>query len=170
MRTALGWSQQRLADESGVNKATINQVEQGKRSPSIATLESLARAMGAEVADFFPRVQPDLFTAAERNAGYADRGADTPQLTLASMFEANQQDRERVLEAASASALAAYLDEIDAAMSSAERAIEEAEDEPLPEPPPNPTPRVALIRYAHRLGMLRREAEFARQPARAGVA
>jgi len=61
LRNGLGWSQQRLADESGVNKATINQVEQGKRSPSIATLESLARAMGAEVGDFFPKVQAPLW-------------------------------------------------------------------------------------------------------------
>lgn len=60
LRNGLGWSQQRLADESGVNKATINQVEQGKRSPSIATLESLARAMGAEVGDFFPKAQASL--------------------------------------------------------------------------------------------------------------
>lgn len=61
IRNGLGWSQQRLANESGVNKATINQVEQGKRSPSIPTLESLARAMGAEVGDFFPKVQAPLF-------------------------------------------------------------------------------------------------------------
>lgn len=61
LRNNLGWSQQRLADESGVNKATINQVEQGKRSPSIGTLESLARAMGAEVGDFFPKAQAPLW-------------------------------------------------------------------------------------------------------------
>lgn len=61
LRNELGWSQQRLADESGVNKATINQVEQGKRSPSIATLESLSAAMGQEVGDFFPKAQAPLF-------------------------------------------------------------------------------------------------------------
>lgn len=60
LRTERGWSQQKLADASGVNKATINQVEQGKRSPSIQTLESLARAMGAEVGDFFPKAQASL--------------------------------------------------------------------------------------------------------------
>lgn len=60
LRNELGWSQQRLADESGVNKATINQVEQGKRSPSITTLESLADAMGREIGDFFPKAQSPL--------------------------------------------------------------------------------------------------------------
>ena len=60
LRTERGWSQQKLADASGVNKATINQVEQGKRSPSIQTLESLARAMGTEVGDFFPKAQASL--------------------------------------------------------------------------------------------------------------
>ena len=62
LRTERGWSQQKLADASGVNKATINQVEQGKRSPSIQTLESLARAMGAEVGDFFPKAQAPLWS------------------------------------------------------------------------------------------------------------
>ena len=62
LRTERGWSQQKLADASGVNKATINQVEQGKRSPSIQTLESLAQAMGAEVGDFFPKAQASLWS------------------------------------------------------------------------------------------------------------
>jgi transcriptional regulator with XRE-family HTH domain len=61
MREQLGWTQQRLANESGVDRATISQVEGGRRSPSIATLESLAEAMGTEVADFFPKVQAPLF-------------------------------------------------------------------------------------------------------------
>lgn len=64
LRTERGWSQQKLADVSGVNKATINQVEQGKRSPSIQTLENLARAMGAEVGDFFPKAQASLLDLA----------------------------------------------------------------------------------------------------------
>jgi putative transcriptional regulator len=70
IRNELGWSQQRLADESGVNKATINQVEQGKRSPSIPTLESLARAMSVEVGDFFPKVQAPLWSEDEIRAAW----------------------------------------------------------------------------------------------------
>jgi transcriptional regulator with XRE-family HTH domain len=60
IREEKGWSQTRLAQESGVDRATINQVEGGRRSPTIATLEVLAATMGAEVADFFPKAQPPL--------------------------------------------------------------------------------------------------------------
>jgi transcriptional regulator with XRE-family HTH domain len=60
LREEKGWSQTRLAQESGVDRATINQVEGGRRSPTIATLELLASALGAEVADFFPKVQAPL--------------------------------------------------------------------------------------------------------------
>jgi transcriptional regulator with XRE-family HTH domain len=69
IRNERGWSQQRLADESGVNKATINQVEQGKRSPSISTLERLATAMGVEIADFFPKAQAPLPLEDARRSG-----------------------------------------------------------------------------------------------------
>lgn len=61
IRNERGWSQQRLADESGVNKATINQTERGRRSPNVETLAKLARALGVEVADFFPKAEPSLF-------------------------------------------------------------------------------------------------------------
>jgi transcriptional regulator with XRE-family HTH domain len=60
IREKKGWSQTRLAQESGVDRATINQVEGGRRSPTIATLEVLAATMGAEVADFFPKAQAPL--------------------------------------------------------------------------------------------------------------
>jgi DNA-binding XRE family transcriptional regulator len=60
LREEKGWSQTRLAQESGVDRATINQVEGGRRSPTISTLEVLAAALGVEVADFFPKAQPPL--------------------------------------------------------------------------------------------------------------
>jgi transcriptional regulator with XRE-family HTH domain len=60
IRTDRGWSQQQLADESGVNKATINQIERGRRSPNIETLTKLAAALSVEVADFFPKAQAPL--------------------------------------------------------------------------------------------------------------
>ena len=63
LRVERGWSQQRLADESGVNKATINQIERGRRSPNVETLEKLASALGVGVADFFPKAQPPLWSA-----------------------------------------------------------------------------------------------------------
>jgi transcriptional regulator with XRE-family HTH domain len=60
LREEKGWSQTKLASESGIDRATINQVEGGKRSPTIATLEVLADVMDVEVADFFPKAQPPL--------------------------------------------------------------------------------------------------------------
>ena len=65
LRTGLGWTQEKLGNESGVNAATINQIERGRRSPKVATLERLAAAMGAEVADFFPKAQSALFMAVD---------------------------------------------------------------------------------------------------------
>jgi transcriptional regulator with XRE-family HTH domain len=53
-------SQQGLADAARVNKATINQIERGRRSPNVETLEKLAAALGVEVADFFPKAQSAL--------------------------------------------------------------------------------------------------------------
>lgn len=63
IRRERGMSQTALATASGVDRATLNQVELGRRSPTIATLERLAVALGVEVADFFPKVEPPLFPA-----------------------------------------------------------------------------------------------------------
>jgi transcriptional regulator with XRE-family HTH domain len=60
IREEQGLSQQGLADASGVNKATINQIERGRRSPNLETLEKLASALVVEVADFFPKAQAEL--------------------------------------------------------------------------------------------------------------
>lgn len=60
LRTDRGWSQQRLANEADVDKATVNQIERGRRSPNVETLEKLADALGVGVADFFPKAQAPL--------------------------------------------------------------------------------------------------------------
>jgi transcriptional regulator with XRE-family HTH domain len=60
IREERGLSQQGLADASGVNKATINQIERGRRSPNLETLEKLADALTVEIADFFPKAQASL--------------------------------------------------------------------------------------------------------------
>ncbi len=62
IRNERGWSQQRLSDESGVNKATINQIERGRRSPNLETLEKLADALNVGVGDFFPKAQASLWS------------------------------------------------------------------------------------------------------------
>jgi transcriptional regulator with XRE-family HTH domain len=60
IREERGLTQQGLADASGVNKATINQIERGRRSPNLETLEKLATGLDVEMADFFPKAQAPL--------------------------------------------------------------------------------------------------------------
>jgi transcriptional regulator with XRE-family HTH domain len=70
IREERGLSQQGLADASGVNKATINQIERGRRSPNLETLEKLAGALAVEMAYFFPKAQaPLLETEAPQRRG-----------------------------------------------------------------------------------------------------
>jgi transcriptional regulator with XRE-family HTH domain len=95
LREEKGWSQTRLAQESGVDRATINQVEGGRRSPTISTLELLATALGAEVADFFPKAQAPLpFDDARRRgakeeAEYARSSTVPDRIGAAKTFEDN---------------------------------------------------------------------------------
>jgi len=51
IREQAGYSQQELADESGVSQHTISELEQGRRRPQGRTLRKLAKVLGVEVAD-----------------------------------------------------------------------------------------------------------------------
>ncbi len=55
-REEKNWSQAQLAVYAGSSQPTVNQIETGKRNPSTATLQKLADALGADIADFFPKV------------------------------------------------------------------------------------------------------------------
>ena len=44
-RRKLGLSQAELARRAGIRPETLNRVEQGKRSPSVATVEKIDRAL-----------------------------------------------------------------------------------------------------------------------------
>jgi transcriptional regulator with XRE-family HTH domain len=71
LRTEKGWSQAQLAVYSETSQPTVNQIETGKRNPSTETLAKLARALGVEVMDLFPksqRPQPSLEDAAQSAA------------------------------------------------------------------------------------------------------
>jgi transcriptional regulator with XRE-family HTH domain len=43
-----------LAEKSRVHFVTISRIEQGHLSPTVATLEKLAKGLGITVRDFFP--------------------------------------------------------------------------------------------------------------------
>jgi transcriptional regulator with XRE-family HTH domain len=51
IREQVGYSQQDLADKSGVSQHTISEIELGRRKPQGRTLRKLARSLGVEVAD-----------------------------------------------------------------------------------------------------------------------
>ena len=51
VREQLGYSQQELADASGVSQHTISEIELGRRKPQGRTLRKLARALSVEVAN-----------------------------------------------------------------------------------------------------------------------
>lgn len=46
LRTKRGWTQYRLAHETGVSQATISYIESGQISPRLATLHSLRKSLG----------------------------------------------------------------------------------------------------------------------------
>lgn len=54
-RERRGWSLRELGERSGVSYVTIQRIEAGRMSPTVGTLEKLARALGIEARDLFPR-------------------------------------------------------------------------------------------------------------------
>src|ERR671910_3783346 len=71
LRQAKGWTQEQLAVYAGSSQPTVNLLEAGKRNPSAATLDKLARALEVEVVDLFPKQQapqPSLEDAAHSEA------------------------------------------------------------------------------------------------------
>jgi len=53
LRQARGWSQSRLAKESGISQSFISQIEAGTYSVTVATLEKLCAALRVTLAEFF---------------------------------------------------------------------------------------------------------------------
>lgn len=47
------WTQPHLAVKAGVAVSAVSQIENGRRSPNVGTLDKLADALGVEVADLF---------------------------------------------------------------------------------------------------------------------
>ncbi len=62
LREARGWIQAKLAVEAGMAPSAVNQIENGKRSPSASSLNKLAGALGVEVADLFPKAETQLWS------------------------------------------------------------------------------------------------------------
>ena len=76
LREARGWIQAKLAVEAGMAPSAVNQIENGKRSPSANSLNKLAGALGVEVGDLFPKGQASLpdFEGERRATFYRSTG------------------------------------------------------------------------------------------------
>lgn len=74
LRREKGWSQTELAYHANLSSSVISQVESGKRNPGSTTLGKLARGLGVEVADLFPKAaaQDPLFEEEERRSPLLD--------------------------------------------------------------------------------------------------
>lgn len=53
LRKQLGWSQEYLAEKTGVSTPYITQIEVGKKTPSLSVVEKLAYAFGVEYKALF---------------------------------------------------------------------------------------------------------------------
>ena len=98
LREARGWNQAKLAVEAGMAPSAVNQIENGKRSPSASSLTKLAGALGVEVRDLFPLGQaplPDLGEERRGEGRHIHRTVhdgvevrDSVQITLEQQFNA----------------------------------------------------------------------------------
>ncbi|KRB85317.1 transcriptional regulator [Sphingomonas sp. Root710] len=46
LRAAKGWSQEAYADEVGIHRTYVSDIERGARNPTIAVVEKLAKPLG----------------------------------------------------------------------------------------------------------------------------
>lgn len=53
MRTLKGFTLMKLAEKSGIGKSTLNNIENGKVSPTLFQLEMIAIAMDVKITDLF---------------------------------------------------------------------------------------------------------------------
>jgi len=59
LREKQGLSQRSLAELAGISAAALSQLESGRASPSVATLEKLADGLGIAIASFFIQAEED---------------------------------------------------------------------------------------------------------------
>ena len=57
IRQQKGWTQERLAFNSDVSKAGLCTIESGQRSPTVTTLEKIAKALKVPISEFFEETE-----------------------------------------------------------------------------------------------------------------
>ena len=53
IRTAKGLKLEAVAAVTGVSKSTLNSIENGKTSPTLANLEKIAKGLGCRISDLY---------------------------------------------------------------------------------------------------------------------
>lgn len=53
IRTAKGLKLEAVAAVTGVNKSTLNNIENGKTSPTLANLEKIAKGLGCRISELY---------------------------------------------------------------------------------------------------------------------
>lgn len=53
IRTAKGLKLEAVAAVTGVSKSTLNNIENGKTSPTLAKLEKIAKGLGCRISDLY---------------------------------------------------------------------------------------------------------------------
>lgn len=53
VRTAKGLKLEAVAALTGVSKSTLNNIENGKTSPTLANLEKIAKGLGCRISDLY---------------------------------------------------------------------------------------------------------------------
>ncbi|WEV58961.1 helix-turn-helix transcriptional regulator [Bifidobacterium sp. ESL0728] len=53
LRRQQGLTQEQLAEKSGLDRVSVGYIEQGRRSPKLSTLYTLAKALDCGIGDFF---------------------------------------------------------------------------------------------------------------------
>jgi transcriptional regulator with XRE-family HTH domain len=53
LREARGWSQEAFADEAGLHRTYVSDIERGARNPTIKVVEKLALALNTSVGSLF---------------------------------------------------------------------------------------------------------------------
>jgi CheY-like chemotaxis protein/DNA-binding XRE family transcriptional regulator len=97
-RTGLGLSQEQLAEHADLHRTYVSDVESGKRNPSLASIDRLARALGASLGSVFASLE------AETNGGTGD--AEINRQVDLLLVEDNPGDVELTLAAFSRAKLA----------------------------------------------------------------
>ena len=55
-----GWSQEYLAEVTGLHRTYISQLERGLKSPSVRVLSHITNALGLRMSEFFSSVEESL--------------------------------------------------------------------------------------------------------------